>query len=125
MQQGTSKPNGVYIPLNNVTGDGSSELKSLIQESCRKQEFLNLQVKMSWLKCLDKMNADSSKLYLSLTEVKRMAEDFEIHTGRELDSMLSLFHELGVIVHFSSTVALQQIVVINAQWLIDELGKVL
>jgi len=43
----------------------------------------------------------------------------------ELEQMLSFFHDLGVIVHLTSTENLKTVVTTEPQWLVDSLGKVI
>ena len=46
-------------------------------------------------------------------------------TEEEIDNMLLLFHELGVVLHFRSTEALHALVTTRPQWLIDSISKVI
>ena len=68
-----------------------------------------------------------SKGWISLEDAKKIAEREEVDTDSttELQEMLSLFHELGVIIHFTATESLRSFVTTNPQWLIDSISKII
>eukprot|EP00924_Labyrinthula_sp_SR-Ha-C_P010865 snap_masked-scaffold_47-processed-gene-0.10-mRNA-1 protein AED:0.40 eAED:0.42 QI:0/-1/0/1/-1/1/1/0/1107 len=59
--------------------------------------------------------------WLTLDTVTQVAGKVNLFETEEIDDMLTLFHELGVLVHLTGTHELSQLVVLNPQWLIDGL----
>ena len=113
-----------YFPLSNADGKGVKILCESIESTSRGQEFLQLKVPLKWLRCLDAMMKNNvSWISRELVEVE--AQKLGIRGVAELDDMLSLFHELGVIVHLTVTSVLDNIVVFNPQWLLDEISKLI
>ena len=43
----------------------------------------------------------------------------------ELDEMLSVFHKLGALLHFTKTEALREVVVLEPQWIVTSMSKVI
>jgi len=66
-----------------------------------------------------------SSSYLLLKDVQRIAKDVEISTHKEFELALSLLHDRGMLIHLTATEILKNIVIINPQWLIDSLTKVI
>ena len=114
-----------FFGLDNRTSAGISVIRAEIEAASQKQTFLHYKVSIRWLRCLDMLTADQEVAKVSLTQVREIAKEAGVTTSREVAEMLGLFHELGVIIHFTSTVALEKLIVTNPQWLIDELGKVI
>jgi len=114
-----------YFPLDNTTREGISDIQETIERVTREQSFVKQLVKLSWLQCLDTM-LESVNPWLSLPDVVSIGEKIAgITSSVEIDDMLALFHELGMVLHFTGTDALNQIVIIQPQWLIDKIGCVI
>lgn len=121
-----NKENGLqYFPLDNLTTSGISNVRRCIQSVSKSQSFLHIKVSIKWLRCLDILSGETEGSHLSFKQVANIAEGLGIADKQELKQMLGFFHELGVIVHFTTTVALENMIITNPQWLINELGKVI
>ena len=114
-----------FFPISNAQSKGIVELCSSIEKVSRDQQFLQLQVPIRWLRCLDKMIKNDTRSWISREEIRKEAKKLGIHRVAEFEEMLKLFHELGVIVHLTTTLELDKVVVVNPQWLLDEISKLI
>lgn len=71
--------------------------------------------------------AGDDKGWITLEEARQIAlrEDVDTESSGELQAMLALFHELGVIIHFTATESLRSFVTTNPQWLIHSISKII
>ena len=114
----------IYFPLSNRTQEGIGVIRKALERCSRTQSFLYTKVSMQWLRCLDRLQAKREP-YVDLGNVQVIAREEKIVLEDEVNYMLELFHKLGVLIHFTSTVTLERIVVLSPQWLIDQVGKVI
>ena len=114
-----------FFPISNKEGKGIDSLRKQTVATSSEQAFVHQMIHMRWLRCLDLITEESNGPWIPIATVKEFAVELGITTDAELDSMLEMYHELGVIIHFNSTNALQEVVVINPQWLIDEISKII
>ena len=114
-----------FFPLSNKTGDGIVEIRKQIETASQRQEFLHLKVSIRWLRTLDVLTANTARSWVGLKNVNEVARKCGVENEDEVGLMLKLFHELGVLLHFTSTTALEQIVITNPQFVIDKIGKVI
>ena len=122
-----NKPAGLTLfPLSNKTTEGIDAVRAQIERVSKQQDFLHMQISIRWLRTLDTLTADHKRSWVSLTEVHEIAKQkCGISLIDEVGVMLKLFHELGVLIHFTSTTALEKVVITNPQFVIDQLGKVI
>lgn len=114
--------------IDNRTGTGVDYLRGAIEATARGLDFVNAPVSIRWMQCLDKTVERASELnlcWLKIQEVKSIAETVGVRIGEELDDMLRLFHELGVVLYFTATQNLRQLVITDPQWLIDGITQVI
>eukprot|EP00924_Labyrinthula_sp_SR-Ha-C_P010871 snap_masked-scaffold_47-processed-gene-0.20-mRNA-1 protein AED:0.34 eAED:0.40 QI:0/-1/0/1/-1/1/1/0/1171 len=136
-----SYSNLFFYPVDNQQGIGIDELRNDIERITRNQEFVTQEISLKWIFCLETMMAlrmkkpskhaanggsggDNAALmpdWLNLDTVIQVARKVNLHQTEEIDDMLELFHELGVLVRLTGTLELSQLVVLNPQWLIDGL----
>ena len=114
-----------FFPLSNKTGDGIIAIREQIEAASQRQEFLHLKVSIRWLRTLDVLTNNTKKSYVGLKSVNEVAKKCGVEIEDEVGLMLKLFHELGVLLHFTSTTALEKIVITNPQFVIDKIGKVI
>eukprot|EP00924_Labyrinthula_sp_SR-Ha-C_P004318 snap_masked-scaffold_3-processed-gene-20.26-mRNA-1 protein AED:0.40 eAED:0.41 QI:0/-1/0/1/-1/1/1/0/1072 len=113
-----------YFPLNNRKFVGVHTLQLVIEREARLQQHVNAPVPIRWLAILDAIISKGTK-YVKVDEVFAIAAKFEVKSNREVYQMLELFHELGVIVHLTSTERLRGKIVLQCDWLMKTLGKVI
>lgn len=112
-----------FFPIDNASGEGVEVLRSTIQEVLLAQEYVKFNVSVQWMQVLDEMQHGQRK-WVALKEVQEIVRKFGGMPAAEVDSMLGLFHELGVVIHFTMTENLKQVVTTDAQWLVDCISKV-
>lgn len=129
-----------FFPLSNLSGLGKRELRQAIESSSLEQAFVHFPVPLSWLRCLDIMTRNSEYSateahegqppgeiemvsdWLPIHRVREVAARYNVTSAEEVQEMLHVFHELGVVLHFTGTVALEQVIIVNPQWLIDNIS---
>ena len=121
-----------FYPINNWDADpdrGVTLRRRILDLSLSPSpwnDFVRQLVSLRWMRLLDKMLQDEAKRpYFSLSEVFDLARDSLIQNNAEVLQALAFFHELGIIVHLQRTAALRSIVVLDPQWLLDQLTRVL
>jgi len=124
-----NESDGLYFfPLSNQDDTGVGLLRSEIEHVTRRQEYVNRAVSLQWMQCLDSMLTRAKEMdvsWLKLQSVRKLGKEAGIKSLSEIDVMLELFHELGVLVHLTATANLKDIIVTNAQWLVDSISKVI
>jgi len=117
-----------FFPIDNVSGEGVEELKRAIDTLARQQKHVHMKIPVRWLSCLDEIEREAdatSSSYLKLQDVQNLAKTVGIVSMSEVEAMLRLLHELGLLIRLSGTVNLRSYVVINQQWLVDQLSKII
>uniref|UniRef100_A0A6S8E7N8 non-specific serine/threonine protein kinase n=1 Tax=Aplanochytrium stocchinoi TaxID=215587 RepID=A0A6S8E7N8_9STRA len=115
----------VFFPVSNLNRAGINEVRKKLDEVAFKQRFVNEKIPVRWIKCLDMMFEDESASFIYMKDVRTLGKTVEITSMEEIDMMLQLFHDLGMIIHFTSTPTLNDIVTLSPQWLIDGLSKII
>ena len=113
-----------FFPINNKEKKGIPELRKMIEAVTVEQDFVELEVSIQWMRALDVV-LEAKDNYVSLTKMKAIGNKVGIKAATEVEEMLKLFHELGVILHFTATVNLAEVVTTKPQWLIDAVSRVI
>ncbi|GBG32823.1 F-box/WD repeat-containing protein 7 [Hondaea fermentalgiana] len=113
-----------FFPIDNMSREPghASELRSAVEASASSLEAVSRKISLRWLKVLDdllKLDCD----HVPFETVQELATNY--HAGDQTDELLSFFHELGVLVHLRATDILHDKVVLNPQWLLDKLSRVI
>lgn len=122
---------GWFWPISNATGYGMSRLRESVKRTVESQKHVYHRVSIKWMWCLDKLtakrneHANRSRPYFSLSEFKELAESVGIRSVVEVEKMLKLFHQFGLLLYFSATETLRTQIITQPQWLIDEISKVI
>jgi len=114
-----------FFPIDNTTKRGVSAVQTAIELVAIDGSDVNQNVPLRWIRCFDMMIHDHHKYYLRMNEVKVMADQCGITSDDEIQQMLRLLHQLGVIVYLTATAALRDVVTVDPQWLIDNILKVI
>jgi len=115
-----------FFPIDNKISDGIKLLRTALEQVIRNDKHAIEPVSIKWILLLDKISAKKgSENFLTLANVEQMGADIGIHNKHELLSALSLLHERGMIIHITSTSTLKKIIVVEPQWLVDALSKVI
>lgn len=116
----------LFRPVSNLSRMGINSLQRELDVVIRKQEYVHREVPLRWMRTLDLM-LNRKESYLKMKEVSKIYSSFQRKSPSqgEVESMLYLFNELGVIVYITSTTRLREIVTTRPQWLLDSLSKVI
>ena len=115
-----------FLPISNATGYGVSRLREHVKSTVEIQKHVYHRVSVNWMRCLDLLADSRSKLpYMSLESIKTMAKSVGIRSAGEVERMLLLFHQFGVLLYFTATETLRTRVITQPQWLIDQISKVI
>ena len=115
----------LFYPLNNVTMDGIGPIRDVIESTTRRQTFVKSLVSLKWTKLLDTLMKEKRESWVSLSSVEREGATLGITSSEEIQRMLTLFHDMGLILHFSGNETLNNLVILDPQWLIDMICKVI
>ncbi|GBG28540.1 Ras-related protein Rab-13, partial [Hondaea fermentalgiana] len=113
-----------FFPIDNMSSaaDRAVELRRAVEKSASKLESVSQKISLRWLKVID----DLMKLeydHVPFATVQELADQY--HAGDQTDELLKFFHELGMLVHLRATDTLHDKVVLNPQWLLDKLARVI
>lgn len=114
----------LFTSLGANFGRNIEVVRDQIEVIARSQEFVNQELSLRWVKTLDTM-LEQPDNFLELQRVYELAQGVGLNDSLEVDKMLAFFHELGMIVHLTSTSNLRQIVTVKPQWLIDSLSQII
>ena len=113
-----------YFPIDNRTKSGVDALRQAAEEAISKQDVVNFPVSLQWMQALD-ASLDKKTPWIRFAQYKEIATAVGVNSSEEINAMLALFHELGVILHFTSTEALREFVVTSPDWLIANVSKLI
>ncbi|GBG28168.1 Ras-related protein Rab-8A [Hondaea fermentalgiana] len=113
-----------FFPINNMASaaDRATDLRSVVEKTASSLPSVSQKISLRWLKVLDdlmKLDCD----HVPFSKVQEFATKY--HAGDQTDELLKFFHELGMLVHLRSTDTLHDKVVMNPQWLLDKLSRVI
>ena len=133
-----SKPYGahlfdVFVVDNTKSGAESecSEVVRLRQEIlavAKQLPNINEAIPIKWLKFDKTLSTLKNKghKYISLESAKAVASQVcNINKDKELETLMNYLHDLRSLIHFNDSPALNKLVVLDPQWLVDVLKKVI
>lgn len=114
-----------FFPINNSAPDKDqiAELRKRIVNVALDQVYVREQVPLAWLKIYEDL-MQCKKQYVLSSDVAYIAWQYGQKPG-QVSEMLRYFHEAGVVVYLEASEELQHIVVIDPQWLLDKLARVI
>ena len=122
-----------FFPIDNTTSGGDAtigELRQAIDKVVREQEYVDLEVPVSWLACYDYLRQEYNgkgnqpPKRLSLEQFVAVAKRFDIKIDVACDQMLQVLHEFGLLLHFPDP-QLREVVILDPQWLLDTFSCVI
>mmetsp|Transcript_12525 Transcript_12525/g.14613 ORF Transcript_12525/g.14613 Transcript_12525/m.14613 type:complete len:946 (-) Transcript_12525:74-2911(-) len=115
-----------YFPIDNPTYVGVNIVRQYLEQTVQKDSFAKDEVSIRWIVFLDElMKRRQRESFLYLAETHKIGLSVGLSNRAEVDLALSLFHERGVLLHFCATNALRNIVILEPQFLMEGLGKVI
>ncbi|GBG34516.1 Leucine-rich repeat serine/threonine-protein kinase 1 [Hondaea fermentalgiana] len=120
------KPNDglLFFAVDNCSaeGDRASALREAVVSTAVTQAYIHDKVSLAWLKIREDL-IKSGKPFVSMEEVVSMGIGYG-RTREDVGNMLAYFHELGVVVHLRGSPTLERVVVMDPQWLLNKLARV-
>eukprot|EP00511_Aplanochytrium_stocchinoi_P001156 CAMPEP_0204826224 /NCGR_PEP_ID=MMETSP1346-20131115/3952_1 /ASSEMBLY_ACC=CAM_ASM_000771 /TAXON_ID=215587 /ORGANISM="Aplanochytrium stocchinoi, Strain GSBS06" /LENGTH=1008 /DNA_ID=CAMNT_0051954139 /DNA_START=998 /DNA_END=4024 /DNA_ORIENTATION=+ len=119
--------NLIYFAIDNKERMGIDQLRQSVERNARKDASCSQDVSVRWMAFLDSILLKrSERPYLTVSEdVHSLGMNVGISSLHEQEEALSFFHELGLVIHMTSTEILKNVVIIKPEWLIDALSKVI
>ena len=111
--------------IDNKSRSGVLQVRETLQALIAQEDFIRLPVPIKWIRFLDLLLEKNESQWVSLREATALAKTCQVHTDEEVDSMLTLFHELGCLLYFNQSHALREFITLNPQWLIDAIAKLI
>ncbi|GBG33332.1 Rho family GTPase, partial [Hondaea fermentalgiana] len=113
-----------FFPIDNMgsAADRAVELRKAVEETASELESVSQKISLRWLKVIDdlmKLDCD----HVPFAAVQELADQY--HAGDQTDELLKYFHEIGMLVHLRANGTLHDKVVLNPQWLLDKLARVI
>ena len=127
------RDNLLFFPIDNTASDKDAtmtELRQAVDEAVREQEYVGLEVPVSWLACYDYLQHEFSgkgnppPKRLSLEQFVTVASRFGIKVDIASDQMLQVLHEFGLLLRFSDP-QLREVVILDPQWLLDTFSAII
>ena len=118
--------NYMFCPISNKDKTGISSLRKAIERETESADYVQTPVSLKWMHSLDILTESSNKqAWVKVAELKVELNTVGVESGEELEAMLKLFHELGVVLYFSSSMRLKEVVISKPEWLLQKLGLVI
>jgi len=119
--------NLTFFSIDNQSGTGIRALRKKVEDTARNDaRMTGKEVSMQHIVLLDKiLSMRKNSDFVTFDDVKAVASTVGIRGHEALEQALTLFHERGLLIYLTSTETLRNIIIIQPQWLIDALAKVI
>ena len=114
-----------YFPVDNKTGAGINELQTALYDTLKHSAFHDTEVPLKWVRCFELMVCDRPGSWLRFSLVTQIAQSCNITRPEEVDAMLELFSNLGLVAHVRSTEGLRKYVLTDPQWLLVSFARMI
>ena len=124
---------GVFAVDNTKSGSESecvqvTRLRQAVLDAAKELPHISEDIPVKWLryeKALQIVQKGGHKC-ISLAQAKRIASEVcNINKDKEIITLLNFLHDLRILIHFDDTSELNNVVVLDPQWLIDVFKKVI
>eukprot|EP00924_Labyrinthula_sp_SR-Ha-C_P005938 snap_masked-scaffold_14-processed-gene-9.21-mRNA-1 protein AED:1.00 eAED:1.00 QI:0/-1/0/0/-1/1/1/0/988 len=112
-----------FFPVDNATGLGIDILRMAIVDVVSQEEYINAEVKISYIRALDVLSKCSEK-FLHIDDAKKLMASRGIAEDDFQPAMLFLT-ERGFITYFEKIESCSNYLVIDPQWLINGITKII
>ena len=114
-----------FIETSCVTGEGINELINNIKSAIEKLPHLNNPIPQSYFSIKNKL-LEIKKDYISYSEYMEICQDVEPNFKEEsMSALVSLLHDLGIVLNFREEVELEQTQVLNPEWVTHGVYKII
>ncbi|XP_070564331.1 uncharacterized protein [Ptychodera flava] len=126
--------NRYYAVENNMENGEDEEvckLRKHVEEVASGEPYMAEQMPIKWLKFEQKVSEyiEHNTFYLSLNQIVELGKELDIKNHEGLTTMLQFYHDLGVIIYYGGSGAvdesLQNTVILKPQWLVDVFKRVI
>jgi len=100
---------------------GVENVRHMIEKTALEQKLSDRKIPVRWFICLNAL-LKSSTTYVSLCQVKSLASQLNIGCGAEVEDMLRFFHDIGLVIYFTNTESLRDIIVVNPEWILKKMA---
>eukprot|EP00945_MAST-04E_sp_MAST-4E-sp1_P007604 g7604.t1 len=128
-----------FFPMDNTAENDCNVIvvRQCVEKVIAKEEYIMEEYPIAWMTVCDELkNKSQEDAYLTLEEVYELALECGIKdTGGdpdaskkswvEVNAMLAHFHQLGVIVYYGHRQGLDQLIILNPQWIVDRISDVI
>ena len=114
-------------PISNVVKEGRDEAAQEIRTAIENLSESDEQIPLSWLLFQYEVRFDAQvngKSYIARNRCAEIAKGCCIEET-DVDSILTYFHELGILLHYKNIPGFQHVVFCDPQWLFDKLTKLI
>ena len=116
-----------FWPIDNTRATNDDVLKYLkeqILKTVSDMPHVRQQVPLVWTRVYEKL-METGKPNLTLDETLQVSRTCGLSIIEELKGFLAMYHELGMLLHFDGINELHNLVVLNPQWLVDQITMVI
>jgi len=121
-----------FFPIDNTAGHADPVLGMLlavIEKAIREEQYVHRRIPISWYGMYDELQRvlNSGQPTISFNHAVELAASAGLHTGgeqTELKAMLRFLHMLGILMYFNEP-GLDQVVVLDPQWLVTAATKII
>ena len=107
---------------------GVSSLRESIRAVAREMPQMKEFIPIKWLKFEKMLQVllNNGRKWITIKHAKQIASDFcQIHDDVEFKTAIDFLHDQRILIHFDNTDELNKLVVLDLQWLIDVMKKVI
>ena len=114
----------ILFQVDNKTATGIVTLRDVLSSEFKKQDYATRKVRLNWVEALDAMRAQDGH-YIDTGAVHAVMKEHGISSPGEVRRALELFHELGLLFHDTNAAGFQGQVVLDTDWLVDQITHVI
>ena len=122
----------VFVVNNTMSGSDHEcpdviRLREEILAVAKELPLMKEAIPLKWLRFENTLQIrKKSDKWIPLDEAKRIArDDYKIDDGEEFSTLLNFMHDQRIVVHFSGSPDLETMVILDPQWLVDVLKKII
>ena len=117
--------NLLFHAIDNKNGSGVKSCSNAIENCARNGNVSQKKVPIRWMSFLDDiMKTENNYLHVD-NEVREIGRTNGLESLSEHERALEFFHESGFIVYLTTTEILKNVVIVNPQWLIRKISKII
>ena len=119
VQDGSRK----FWPIDNKSGFSVPRLTAAVEAAVRGEDYVNMCIPLRWVQALDAL-LRTGETWLTLDAAVAICAQLNVDEP-ETVQLLTLAHELGILLYFTGTEKLKQVVTLHPKWLVIEMSKVI